>query len=125
MPFWGEEHLQTFLNTSLTDIFFVESEKTVIYCQFTFRWALWLGCGGANGCTHGKIERIKHLLSEKRLFLLFDNDDGGKTGTETALRNFQRSGLSANALSVSDLFEQAPKGADLADCIVAGSGVQL
>jgi hypothetical protein len=124
-PFWGEEHLQTFVNTSLTDVFFIESEKTVIYCQHTFRWALWLGCGGSNGCTRGKIERVKHLLSEKRLFVLFDNDTGGESGTETALRNFQRCGLSANTLSVSDLFPQAPNGTDLADCILSGSGVQL
>lgn len=123
MPFWGEEHLPRF--PRIMDVFVVESEKTAIYCQFVFHWALWLGCGGATGCTRRKIERVKHLLAPKRLFVLFDNDDGGKSGTETALANFKRCGLSANAVSVSDLFPNAPKGFDMADCILAGSGVQL
>lgn len=124
-PFWGEEHLQTFANAAHSDVFIVESEKTAIYCQFTFRWALWLGCGGSNGCTRGKIERVKHLLSEKRVFVLFDNDDGGKSGTETAIANFKRCGLSASALSVSDVFPNAPTGCDLADAIILGKGVKL
>lgn len=125
MPFWGEELLQEFANTHFTDVFFVESEKTTIYCQHVFSSGLWLGCGGANGCTRHKIGRIKHLLAEKRLFVLFDNDEGGESGTNTALANFKRCGLSAYALSVSDMFPNAPKGFDLADCILAGSGVQL
>lgn len=124
-PFWGEEHLQTFVNTPHSDVFIVESEKTAIYCQFMFRWALWLGCGGSNGCTRGKIERVKHLLSEKRVFVLFDNDTGGKDGTNTAIANFKRCEMSASALSVSDLFPNAPTGCDLADAIVAGKGVTL
>lgn len=124
-PFWGEEHLQSFANTPHSDVFIVESEKTAIYCQFMFRWALWLGCGGSNGCTRGKIERVKHLLSEKRVFVLFDNDTGGKDGTNTAIANFKRCEMSASALSVSDLFPNAPTGCDLADAIVAGKGVTL
>jgi hypothetical protein len=124
-PFWGEEHLQKFVNTPHTDIFIVESEKTAIYCQFTHRWALWLACGGANGCTRAKIERVKHLLSEKRVFVLFDHDEGGANGAKTAISNFRSCGMRAVALSVSDLFPSAPTGCDLADAIVAGRGVQL
>lgn len=125
MPFWGEEYLQTFANTPHTDVFIVESEKTAIYCQFTFRWALWLGCGGSNGCTRSKIERVKHLLSAKRVFVVFDNDTGGKDGTKTALANFKRCGMSASTLSVSDMFPNAPVGCDLADAIVMGKGMTL
>jgi hypothetical protein len=121
-PFWGEEHLQKFVNTPHTDIFIVESEKTAIYSQFTHRWALWLACGGANGCTRAKIERVQHLLSEKRVFVLFDHDEGGRNGAKTAISNFQRCGIRAVALSVSDLFPNAPAGVDLADAIVAGRG---
>jgi hypothetical protein len=124
-PFWGEEHLQTFVNTPHTDIFIVESEKTAVYCQFTHRWALWLGCGGANGCTRAKIERVQHLLSEKRVFILFDNDEGGANGAKTAISNFRSCGIRATALSVSDLFPKAPAGCDLADAIVAAKGVRL
>jgi hypothetical protein len=121
-PFWGEEHLQKFVNTPLSDVFIVESEKTAIYCQFTHRWALWLACGGANGCTRAKIERVQHLLSEKRVFVLFDHDEGGRNGAKTAIANFGRCGIRATALSVSDLFPNAPAGVDLADAIVAGKG---
>jgi hypothetical protein len=121
-PFWGEEHLQTFVNTAHTDIFIVESEKTAIYAQFTHRWALWLACGGANGCTRPKIDRVKHLLSEKRVFVLFDHDEGGENGAKTAIANFGRCGMRATALSVSDLFPNAPAGCDLADAIVAAGG---
>jgi hypothetical protein len=121
-PFWGEEHLPKFLNTAHSDIFIVESEKTAIYSQFTHRWALWLACGGANGCTRPKIERVKHLLCEKRVFVLFDNDEGGANGAKTAIANFGRCGIRAVALSVSDLFPNAPAGCDLADAIVAAGG---
>jgi hypothetical protein len=121
-PFWGEEHLQKFLNTPLSDVFIVESEKTAIYCQFTHKWALWLACGGANGCTRAKIERVRHLLCEKRVFVLFDYDEGGKNGAKTAIANFGRCGIRAVALSVSDLFPNAPAGCDLADAIVAAGG---
>jgi hypothetical protein len=121
-PFWGEEHLQEFVNTPLTDIFIVESEKTAIYSQFTFQWALWLGCGGSKGCTPNKIERCKHLFSEKRVFVLFDNDSGGESGTKSALQNFKCCGVSANAVSVNDLFSDAPSGCDIADYIVSVKG---
>jgi hypothetical protein len=124
-PFWGEEHLPKFLNTPHTDIFIVESEKTAVYCQFTHRWALWLGCGGANGCTRAKIERVRHLLCEKRVFILFDHDEGGANGAKTAISNFRSCGIRATALSVSDLFPNAPAGVDLADAIVAAKGVRL
>jgi hypothetical protein len=126
-PFWGEEHLQTFLTTNLTDIFIVESEKTAIYaqCSSQFRWALWLACGGASLCTVSKIERVKHLLSEKRVFVLFDKDSGGESSTAPALQNFKRAGVSASALFTADLYPNAPQGCDLADAILAASGVQV
>lgn len=122
MPFWGEEWLEKYNRTILTKIFFVESEKTAIYCQIMFREALWLGCGGSNGCTRGKIERVKHLLATKNLFVLFDNDDGGKHGTTAALKAFKQCGLSASVLAVSDIFPNADDGMDMADCIVAIKG---
>ncbi|MFY8000133.1 MAG: DUF6371 domain-containing protein, partial [Candidatus Kapaibacteriota bacterium] len=126
VPFFGEERLRAFADSSMTDIFFVESEKTTIYCQLVFQsLGLWLGCGGNTGCTQAKIQRVRHLLSGKRLFVLFDNDDAGRSGTETALANFRRNHLDASELAVSDLFPTAPEKFDMADCILAGSGVVL
>ena len=124
MPFWGEEHLQTFVNTTLTDIFIVESEKTAIYCQIALQRALYLGCNGANGCTRSKIERVKHLLSEKRVFVLFDKDDGGECAPK-AVTNFQDCGIRAYAMSMAEMFPDAPVGSDVADVIIERSGVTL
>jgi hypothetical protein len=124
-PFWGEEHLQEFNALGLTDIFIVESEKTAIYGQFSFSWALWLGSNGAWGCTVSKIDRIKHLLTGKRLFVLFDNDKGGQDGTASAIKNFKQCGVRADALLTSDIVPNAPAGCDLADAILAAKGVTL
>lgn len=125
MPFWGEEHLEAFVNTHLTDIIFVESEKSAIYGQLTLKNFLWLGTSSSTGCTRHKIERIKHLLHGKRLFVMFDADEAGEKGAETAINNFARSGLSAKKLNITDIFSNAPAKSDIADAIVAAKGVTL
>lgn len=125
IPFWGENLLPYFTSAGLTDVFFVESEKSALYAQAMFRRYLWLGCSSATGCVIKKIERCKHLLSDKRLFMLFDNDDAGEEGASQAIANFKRCGLVASTVSVKDIFPDAKDKDDIADAIIRAKGVKL
>jgi hypothetical protein len=126
IPFFGEEFLPECVERDdVHRVVIVESEKSVLYAQYVFEKYLWLGASGSNGCTTAKIERVAHLLSKKRVFVLFDNDDGGVKGTESALRNFKRCGIEATALRLRDLIADAPEHFDIADAIVSAKGVVL
>lgn len=115
VPFWSEEMLMAAENR---DVIFVESEKTVLYAQSVFKKMVWLGCGGAMGCTPDKIKRVRHLLAESAVFVLFDNDDAGKRGAEVARRNIAACGLRCRSLQTSDFFPEVLDGEDVADVMV-------
>ena len=94
-------------------IFLVESEKTAVIMSHVQPQFIWLATGGASGLTKAKAR----VLKGRYVFILYDCDDGGRTGANNAFAILKDVGAKAQIFNQFSLFPNAPAGYDFADCI--------
>lgn len=97
----------------------VESEKTAVICSFFFPKFNWIAIAGASGLTNAKAQQLKGLFANKTLAILLDNDTAGANGAAKAVQTLKYVGIEAKIVVLTDLFPNAPSGADAVDLIEA------
>lgn len=96
-----------------TTVVLVESEKSAVLASFLMPQCIWLACGGLSGLA----ERKARVLRDRRVMVLFDNDEAGRTGTATATQLLKQA--RATVLPTPDLYTATdPDGYDIGDWVI-------
>lgn len=103
----------------------VESEKTALFaaCLALAEGrsdVLYMATGGTAGYTARLQESLFALrrFPPAQLLLCPDNDRAGHSAAESAQRELRRSGIAAQLRQLTDIWPEAPDGADLADFVL-------